>query len=112
MGHNMTKLLLVLSKDPFTTEIPDLVIDIANEAKSKGADVSLYLIEDGVTAARKHEFGHKLTDIQHKGIKVFADDKSILSRGIYDKLIEDIEIKEIETLLDFIVDDYDRTAWF
>ena len=56
----MTKLLLVLSKDPFTTEIPDLVIDIANEAKTKGADVSLYLIEDGVTAARNHEYGQKL----------------------------------------------------
>lgn len=108
----MTNLLLVLSKDPFTTEIPDLVIDIANEAVDKGSDVSLYLIEDGVTAARKSEFGKKLGAMQQKGIKIFADDKSVLSRGIYDKLVEGIEIKEIETLLDFIVDEYDRTAWF
>lgn len=108
----MTKLLLVLSKDPFTTEIPDLVIEIAIEAKGKGADVSLYLIEDGVTAARNGEFGERIAGIQEKGIKVFADDKSVLSRGIYDKLIDGVEIKEIETLLDFIVDDYDRTAWF
>lgn len=108
----MTKLLLVLSKDPFTTEIPDLVIEIATEAKGKGADVSLYLIEDGVTAARNGEFGERIAGIQEKGIRVFADDKSVLSRGIYDKLIDGVEIKEIETLLDFIVDDYDRTAWF
>ncbi|MDO9517803.1 MAG: DsrE family protein [Methanosarcinaceae archaeon] len=108
----MTKLLLVLSKDPFTTEIPELVTDIAIEAKGKGADVSLYLIEDGVTAARHGGFSERIVEIQKKGIKVFADDKSVLSRGIYDKLIDGVEIKEIETLLDFIVDDYDRTAWF
>lgn len=108
----MTSLLLILSKDPFTTETPDLVIDIANEAKTQGADVSLYLIEDGVTAARNHQFGQKLADIRKKGIRVFADDKSLLSRGIYDKLIEGVEIKEIDTLLGFIMDDYDRTAWF
>lgn len=108
----MTKLLLVLSKDPFTTETPDLVIDIANEAKTRGADVSLYLIEDGVTAARNHEYGQKLAAIRHRGVKVFADDKSVLSRGLSDKLINGVEIKEIGTLLDFIVDDYDRTAWF
>ncbi|MBW6470686.1 MAG: DsrE family protein [Methanosarcinaceae archaeon] len=108
----MTKLLLVLSKDPFTTEIPELVTDIAIEAKGKGADVSLYLIEDGVTVARHGGFSERIVEIQQEGIKVFADDKSVLSRGIYDKLIDGVEIKEIETLLDFIVDDYDRTAWF
>ena len=108
----MTKLLLVLTKDPFTTETPDLVVDVADEAKNKGADVALYLIEDGVTAAREHEFGQRIATLQQKGVKVFADDKSVLSRGIYDKLIDGVEIKEIETLLDFIVDDYDRTAWF
>lgn len=108
----MTSLLLVLTKDPFTTETPELVVGVADEAKNKGADVSLYLIEDGVTAAREHEFGQRIAALQQKGVKVFADDKSVLSRGIYDKLIDGVEIKEIETLLDFIVDDYDRTAWF
>jgi sulfur relay protein TusB/DsrH len=111
-GKYMTNLLLVLSKDPFTTEIPDLVMDIAHEATAKGADVSLYLIEDGVTAARNHTFGQKLARIQQQGVRVFADDMSLLARGISDKLIEGVEIKEIGTLLDFIVDDYHRTAWF
>lgn len=111
-GKNMIKLLLVLSKDPFTTEIPDLVMDIAREATAKGADVSLYLIEDGVTAARNHAFGQKLARIQQQGVKVYADDISLLARGISDKLIEGVETREIGTLLDFIVDDCNRTAWF
>lgn len=58
----MTNLLLVLSKDPYTTEIPNLVLDIGLNAKTKGNNVSLYLVEDGVTAARKSEFGNKLQD--------------------------------------------------
>ncbi len=32
----MTTLLMVLSKDPYTTETPDLVLDIGLNAKEKG----------------------------------------------------------------------------
>ncbi len=64
----MTNLLLVLSKDPYTTEIPNLVLDIGLNARTKkGSGVSLYLVEDGVTAARKSEFGNKLLDTKKKG---------------------------------------------
>ena len=107
----MTKLLLVLSKDPYTTETPDLVLDIGLNAKEKGNDVSLYLIEDGITAARKSEFGNKLAAAQKKGIKVYADDKAVLSRSLTSKLIGGVEIKEIGTLLDYIME-YDKVAWF
>jgi sulfur relay protein TusB/DsrH len=107
----MTSLLLVLSKDPYTTETPDLVLDIGINAKEKGNDVSLYLIEDGVTAARKSEFGKKLEAAQKKGIKIYADDKAILSRSLTNKLIGKVEVKEIGTLLDFIMNT-DSVAWF
>lgn len=108
----MTKLLMILSKDPYTTETPDLVLDIGLNAKEKGNDVALYLVEDGVTAARRSEFGDKLAAVQEKGIKIFADDSAVLSRGISEKMIGGVEVKEISTLLDLIMDDYDRTVWF
>jgi predicted peroxiredoxin len=108
----MTNLLLVLSKDPYTTEIPNLVLDIGLKAKNKGNDVSLYLVEDGVTAARNGEFGNRLIDAKEKGIKILADDKAIQSRGIISSLIPDVEIKEIGTLLDYIIEDDTRVTWF
>ncbi len=107
----MTNLLMVLSKDPYTTETPDLALDIGLDAKEKGTDVSLYLVEDGVTAARKSEFGDKLAAAHKKGIKIYADDKAVLSRSLTDKLISWVEVKEIGTLLDFIME-YDRVVWF
>jgi len=107
----MTNLLIVLSKDPYTTETPDLVLDIGMNAKEKGNDVSIYLVEDGVTAARKSEFGNKLAAAQEKGMKVFADDKAVLSRSLTNKIIGGVEIKEISTLLDYIME-YDRVVWF
>jgi sulfur relay (sulfurtransferase) complex TusBCD TusD component (DsrE family) len=107
----MTNLLMVLSKDPYTTETPDLVLDIGLNAKEKGNDVTLYLIEDGVTAARKSEFGNKLAAANKKGIKIYADDKAVLSRSLTNKLTGSVEIKEIGALLDFIMD-YDRVVWF
>ncbi len=108
----MTKLLLVLSKDPYTTETPDLVLDIGLNAKEKGNEVALYLVEDGVTAARNGEFGKRLTSAHKKGIRIYADDKAVLSRSLTGKMVGGVEIKEIGTLLDFIMDDYDRVAWF
>ncbi len=107
----MTNLLLVLSKDPYTTETPDLVLDVVLNAKEKGNDVSLYLIEDGVTAARKSEFGTRLETAQQKGVKIFADDKSVLSRSLSNKMISGVDIKEIGSLLDYMMD-YDRVVWF
>lgn len=107
----MTNLLLVLSKDPYTTETPDLVLDIGLNAKEKGNNVSLYLVEDGVTAARKSEFGNKLSASQKKGIKIYADDKAVLSRALTNKIIGGVEIKEIGTLLDYVME-YDRVVWF
>ncbi len=109
----MTNLLLVLSKDPYTTEIPNLVLDIGLNAKAKnGSKVSLYLVEDGVTAARKSEFGNKLLDAKKKGIRILADDKAVQSRGLDGNLVPGVEIKEISALLDHIVEDNTRVAWF
>lgn len=107
----MTNLLLVLSKDPYSTEIPDLVIDIASNSKEKGNNVALYLVEDGVTATRKCEFGDKIMAALKKGIKVYADDKAVLARGLSEKLIDGVETREIGSLLDFIMDEYERVAW-
>ncbi len=109
----MTNLLLVLSKDPYTTEIPNLVLDVGLNARTKrGSNVSLYLVEDGVTAARKGEFGNKLLDAKKKGIRILADDKAVQSRGLDGNLIQGVEIKEIGTLLDHIIEDNTRVAWF
>lgn len=109
----MTNLLLVLSKDPYTTEIPNLVLDIGLHARAKkGNNVSLYLVEDGVTAARKGEFGNKLLDAKKKGIKILADDKAVQSRGLDGKLVDGVEVKEIGILLDHIIEDNNRVAWF
>ena len=108
----MTNLLLVLSKDPYTTEIPNLVLDIGLNARAKGNNVSLYLVEDGVTAARKSEFGNKLQDAKKKGITILADDKAVQSRGLDGNLVDWIQVKEIGTLLDYIVEDNTRVAWF
>jgi len=91
----MINLLLIMSKDPYTTETPDLVLDIGLNAKEKGNEVSLYLVEDGVTAARKSGFGNKLEAAQKKGMKIYADDKAVLSRSLTNKIIDGVEIKEI-----------------
>lgn len=108
----MTKLLVVLSKDPYTTEIPDLALSIGLDAQAKGNDVSFYLIEDGVTAARNGGFAEKIVDAQSQGLQFFADDKSVFHRGLKNKLVDGVQVKEIGTLLDYIVDEYDKVTWF
>jgi len=80
------------------------------ECKGKRNDVSIYLIEDGITAARKSEFGNKLAAAQKKGIKVlqmikryFPGRSLIINWRGWNK--------EIGTLLDYIME-YERVVWF
>ncbi len=74
----MTNILLVLSKDPHTTEIPNLVLNIGLNAKTK------------------------------KGIKILTDDKAVQSRGLDGRLIDGVKVKEIGNLLDHIIEDGNR----
>jgi sulfur relay (sulfurtransferase) complex TusBCD TusD component (DsrE family) len=107
------KFIISIVQRPYTTEIPNLVLDIGLNAKAKkGNNVSLYLVEGGVTAARKSEFGNKLLDAKKKGIRILADDKAVQSRGLEGNLIAGVEVKEIGTLLDNIVEDGNRVGWF
>jgi len=67
----MTNLLLVLSKDPYTTETPDLVLDIGLNAKEKAKRRLVISNRRRITAARKSgvcEINSKLLKRKHQDI--------------------------------------------
>ena len=43
---------------------------------------------------------------------ILADDKAVQSRGLDGNLVDWVQVKEIGTLLDHIVEDNTRVAWF
>ncbi len=106
------KLLLISTKDPISHEDPELVLEIAKIAKEKGTDVKIFLIEDGILLRKGQALEEKVKDLAESGVSIKAEDISLKTRGISeDKLVDDIEVSNLDELFDSIVE-FDRVAWF
>ena len=76
----MAKYFLIESRSPFDSAEVNNNYQLASDLASKGNEVSLFLVENGVLAARStaeiNDFS-KLTNVN-----LFADDFSLRERGI------------------------------
>lgn len=78
----MGKYLLIESRDPFeSTDVP-VWWDVARDLAKNGSDVTLFLVQNGVLAARKSSHSKLLTDLVAAGVQVMADEFSLRERGI------------------------------
>ena len=107
----MSKYLLLGSRDPFSSRDADFVFDLAVQLKSAGNEVTLYLLENGVLAARSGASVPGLEAVLSAGVSVKADDFALRERGITDDRVKDgVE----ETKLEFVVDQLaagHKTIW-
>jgi sulfur relay (sulfurtransferase) complex TusBCD TusD component (DsrE family) len=78
----MASYLLIESRDPFeSNDVPRFYELAASLARAEN-DVTLFLIQNGVLAARARETGSPFADLGRSGVKVLADDFSLRERGI------------------------------
>jgi len=101
----MSKYLIIESRDPF--ESPDVgqMYQLAGELSQDGNDVTVFLIQNGVLAAREKSTGNALNKLISAGkIQVLADDYSLGERGIESKeLGKGISISNIDNLVDLML---------
>ena len=106
----MSNYLFIESRDPF--ESPDVkqTWDLAAELAKKGSDVTLFLVQNGVFAARKAARVSTLD--ASAGVTVLADDLSLAERGISSESLRDnVEVSGIDTLTDLIMQDGRKPVW-
>lgn len=107
----MAAYLLIESRDPFTSRSVDNHYELAAQLKSRGNEVTLFLVENGVLAARRGPRADALAKLSAAGVAVKADSYALRERGIgADRLASGVESTE----LDFVVDQLaagTKTIW-
>src|SRR5262245_60084071 len=106
----MSSYLFVESRDPFESRDTSFIGDTAKDLKQRGHDVTVFLVQNGVFAARKSKCS--ISALADAGVRVLADDFSLKERGIESAdLALGIQPAPIETLVEALVQEKTKAIW-
>ena len=78
----MTGYLFIETRDPFESRDTEFVAETALALKARANEVAVFLVQNGVRAARRAARDTYLARLTRAGIRVLADDFSLAKRGI------------------------------
>jgi sulfur relay (sulfurtransferase) complex TusBCD TusD component (DsrE family) len=105
----MAEYLLIESRDPFESNDVGYYYELARGLVEAGNQVTLFLIQNAVFAARRSAQTPKLHALVGSGIKILADDFALKERGIA-KLLDGVQIAPIEIVVDHLEAGH-KTLW-
>ena len=97
----MAEYLLIESRDPFESNDVGYYYDLARGLVEAGEKVTLFLVQNGVFAARPSAKAPQLRLLAGSGVKILADDFALKERGIT-KLLDGVQIAPIEIVVDHL----------
>jgi sulfur relay (sulfurtransferase) complex TusBCD TusD component (DsrE family) len=100
-GDRMPEYLLIESRDPFESRDVGYYCELARGLSEAGNQVTVFLIQNAVLAARSSAKAPELQALVSTGVNVKADDFSLLERGIT-KLLDGIQIAPIDIVVDHL----------
>jgi sulfur relay protein TusB/DsrH len=104
--------LLVESKSPL--EGGAYSFDLAKQLRQLQHQVTIYLIQDAVFAARKRfDVGETLVlDAKGQNLALLADEVSLRQRGITgDRLSDAVRVSTIDELVDLLMEKSEKAIW-
>lgn len=105
----MKNYVFVETRDPFESSDVQQTWDLATRLAAKGSEVTMYLVQNGVLAARA---GARTSTLDDPTITVLADDLSLAERGISaDALREGVRVAGIDALTDLVMEDGRTPVW-
>ena len=78
----MINYLFIECRDPFESRDVQFVAETAVALKQRDNEVTVFLVQNGVLAARRNARGSHLPGLSQAGIRLLADDFSLQERGI------------------------------
>jgi sulfur relay (sulfurtransferase) complex TusBCD TusD component (DsrE family) len=97
----MKTYLLIASRDPFTARDVSGFYDLAGNLAARGHPVTVFLVQNGVLAARRGPGADSLSRLARSGVAVLADEFSLRERGIpADRLAEGVEPASLDHVVD------------
>ena len=107
----MKKYLLIGSRDPFDSADVENFYVLAGGLAKSGNKVTLFLVQNGVLAARQGAKADGLAGAANEGVEVLADEFSLQERGISaNRLIAGVEPAPLDTVVDRMADG-SKTLW-
>ena len=108
----MTNYLFIESRDPFGSTDTTFVADTAIALKQRHNEVTVFLVQNGVLAARRNARGSHLPQLPKAGVRVIADDFSLRERGIEaGELLPGIQQASIDSLVDILIRENTKAIW-
>src|SRR5258706_11729599 len=108
----MNRYLFIESRDPFESRDTQFVEETATTLKQRGHEVTVFLVQNGVLAARKNGRDNYLARLASNGVALLADDFSLRERGLQTaELIAGIQQSNIETLVDALIQENTKAIW-
>jgi sulfur relay (sulfurtransferase) complex TusBCD TusD component (DsrE family) len=105
----MNNYLLIESRDPFESNDVAYYYELSKGLVEAGNEVTLFLVQNGVLAARPSAHSAALSALCQSGVKVLADDFSLCERGI-SKLAEGVVAAPIDVIVDHLAAGH-KTLW-
>jgi len=108
----MGQYLLIESKSPM--DGGGFSFEVGSQLKALQHDVTIYLVQDGVFAARKRfEAAERLlADARAHRLTVLADEISLRQRGINGaRLAEAVRASNMDELVDLLMERSDKAIW-
>ena len=108
----MTNYIFIETRDPFESRDTQFLVDMATALKERGNDVTVFLVQNGVLAARLGARGSHLPPLSEAGVRLLADGFSLAERGIGEaELLPGVRQAGVESLVDFIARDNTKAIW-
>lgn len=108
----MAKYLLIETKEPLGGG--RYAFDLGRQLRELGHDVTIYLLQDGVFAARRGFAAGEacLTEAERQGVTVLADRVSSRQRGLVDaRLAKQARLSDMDAMVDLLMEQSDRVIW-
>jgi len=97
----MSSYLFIESRDPYESNEVAAQYDLAAGLARDGAAVTVFLVQNGVLAARKGEKAELIGKLAQAGVEILADEFSLRERAIAPgRLVDGVKPAPIETVVD------------
>jgi sulfur relay (sulfurtransferase) complex TusBCD TusD component (DsrE family) len=108
----MINYIFIESRDPFESRDTRFVEETAAALKQRGHQVTVFLVQNGVLAARRNNHENYLGRLNREGITLMADDFSLRERGLQSgELAQGVQESTIESLVDALVQENTKAIW-
>ena len=105
----MGEYLLIESRDPFESNDVGYYCELAREPAEAGNQVTLFLVQNAVLAARPSAQAPQLRALAGSGVKILADDFALKERGMT-RLLDGVQIAPIDIVVDHLEAGH-KTLW-